>query len=140
VADSSEYPYCKIFIKGAEPEQMLDELAALLDGEFDQMGCLALAGLAVEVRRNKDAAGAAERRWRSDHRADFTDSGDDFVLWPVLVEVYAEDDEGGRAIVETTARIVRALWEAGNSAVAACDFEDELPWSGGIERLSRGDG
>jgi hypothetical protein len=38
-----EYPYCKIFIKGAEPERVLVELAALLCGEFDQMGSLTLA-------------------------------------------------------------------------------------------------
>jgi hypothetical protein len=75
-ATDSEYPYCKIFIKGAEPEQVLAELATLLGGEFDQMGSLTLVGLAVEVRRNKDAAGAAARRWQSNHRADFTDPGD----------------------------------------------------------------
>ena len=33
-------------------------------------------------------------------------------------------------------RMLVALWGADIRAVAACDFEDELPWSGGIARLS----
>jgi hypothetical protein len=119
----SRYRFCKIFVKGIEAEAVKGTLTSLLDGEFKRHSMF-LAGLVVEVRGNPDAAGTA-------------DSGDDFVWWPVLVELEAAAEGGERVMMATASRILQALWDAGHSAVAACDFEDELPWSGGIQRIHR---
>lgn len=62
---------------------------------------------------------------------------DDFLGWPVLVELESEPADVGRGLIEATARLLHALWDAGLGAVAACDFEDELPWAGGIRRPGR---
>jgi len=119
--DESRCRYCKVFVKRGETDALMTMLATLLGGQF-QRHSMFLAGFVVDVRRNADAADAA-------------DSGDDFVRWPVLVELEAESGEGERALAETAAEMLRALWDAGYPAVAACDFEAELPWSGGIQRL-----
>ena len=121
IVSKSKYRFCKVFVKGGESDALMAMLATLLDGHF-QRHSMFLRGFVVDVRRNPDAADAA-------------DPGDDFVRWPVLVELEAEEEVGERALAEAAAEILRALWDAGYPAVAACDFEDELPWSGGIQRL-----
>jgi hypothetical protein len=57
---------------------------------------------------------------------------DDFVLWPTLVE--ASVDPPKPHLVQDVAHVLAALWEAGLDAVAACDFEEQLPFAGGIRR------
>jgi hypothetical protein len=81
-----------------------------------------LPALSMDVRTNPDV-----------------DTGvrDDFVRWPVLIEAEAEDPSSRNPMVEVVARMLEALWKAGNPAVAACDFEDELPWAGGIRRVPK---
>ena len=98
-------------------------LTTLLNGKFTRRSMF-LASLVVDVRRNSDAAGTA-------------DPGDDFVRWPVWVELEAAAEDSERVMGVTAAKVLQALWDVGCSAVAACDFEDELPWSGGILRIRR---
>jgi hypothetical protein len=43
------------------------------------------------------------------------------------VELEADEVEGTHVIVGLTERILTALWDAEYPAVAACEFEDELP-------------
>lgn len=43
--------------------------------------------------------------------------------------------DGAVAMVDLTARVLTHLWPGGFPTVAACDYEDELPWRGGIARL-----
>ncbi len=61
--------------------------------------------------------------------------GDDFVRWPLLVELEADDPPNDQLIVEAATKIITVAWGSGVPAVAACDFENELPWSGGIARI-----
>lgn len=116
-----KYRYCKIFVKAAEVDDVMAMLAAGLGGQFDRHSMFR-AGLVVEARRNSDAKG-------------IVDPDDDFVRWQVLVELDAEDEVGELAMRDTTAKILNLMWDSGHPAVAACDFEDELPWNGGIQRL-----
>jgi hypothetical protein len=112
------YRFCKIFLCAAEPRSVMDLLAVLLGGDF-QRGSLALPSAVVDVLRNPDAG-----------------SAEDFIGWPTFVEIEADADADNASIVEVTSRIVIAMWGAGIPAVAACDYEDELPWRGGISRIS----
>jgi len=103
------YAYCKVFVRtDATAGAVLETLARLLPG-----------GVVIDVRRNAATEG---------------DPGDDFVRWPVTIDVDAEEADHA-TVVDTVARILTALWETGQPAVAACDYEDELPWAGGIGRL-----
>lgn len=119
----TDYRFCKIFAETDEEPAVMGMLVDLLGGQFQRRD-LYLQGLVVSVLPNPDAAE--------------TDPGADFVRWPLLVELDAEGAEGEGTIVNVTSRIVTALWGAGTRAVAACDFEAELPWRGGIGRLRDG--
>ncbi|NBH03835.1 hypothetical protein [Amycolatopsis sp. SID8362] len=73
---------------------------------------------------------------RNDDRLPLERSGDDFVRWPVLVEA-EPGDEDPATVVRLVTRVLEILWRHGYEAVASCDFEDELPYAGGIARLRR---
>ncbi|GAA1615502.1 hypothetical protein [Actinoplanes couchii] len=113
------FDYCKIFVKGDVPEVKV-VLAALLGGTFER-GAMLLPGLVVEARRNQ-ATSAIE-------------PDADFVRWRTTVELESTDLGDRSSIVDLTAQTVTRLWKSDLPAVAACDFEDRLPWSGGIDRL-----
>lgn len=57
--------------------------------------------------------------------------GSDFLSWPTVLE--CEQTSGREAFVSGVRHSLEALWGAGISAVAACEFEDLLPHSGCIE-------
>ncbi|MFD4906432.1 hypothetical protein [Kitasatospora purpeofusca] len=106
--------FCRIFVDGGLRATRVVLEAAIgkrfVDGES------VLAEAVVEVRRNEDAvAGAA-----------------DFLFWPVTVEVDFPPGSAPGGAVALVTRMLLALHGAGRPAVAACDFEDELPWRGGI--------
>lgn len=111
------YRFCKIFLDAAEADAVVDLLTGLLDGPFPHR-VLTLPDAVVEVLGNPD-----------------TGAADDFIGWPTLVEIEAADEAANASVVALTASIVTATWDAGIRSVAACDYEDELPWRGGLGRL-----
>lgn len=119
--------YCKMFVD-ATPKEVAPVVEAALGQSFDDLGSLNASGVDIEVNRNEDAFGPAATVWRAG-------GGSSFILWPALVELDNGEDEFTPEMVDLTARILTALWAEGQSAVAACDYEDQLPWSGGIQRL-----
>jgi hypothetical protein len=60
----------------------------------------------------------------------------DFLQWPTVLECEAADGAPAEVVQAVTA-VLGALWHGGFKAVAACDFEDELPARGGIDRYPR---
>ncbi|MEV0382128.1 hypothetical protein [Nonomuraea sp. NPDC050643] len=109
--------YCKIFTTAPE-DDVKALLVSLLGGRFNRHGLLSPDldfDVEVEVRRNPDR-------------------GLGFLGWPHVIEL-EEDGPAGSAIVEVTTATIQALWDADHEAVAACDFEDRLPFDGGIKRL-----
>lgn len=119
--------YCKMFVD-AQAKTVTPVVEAVLGQEFDDLDSLTVSGVDIEVNRNKDAFGPAATLWREG-------GGSSFILWPALVELDNGDGDVTPEMVDVTARILTALWEDGQPAVAACDYEDRLPWSGGIARL-----
>jgi hypothetical protein len=117
----SDYSYCKILVDGIGVERAQRLLGGLFEGTFERHA-MTLNGMDVEVRRNPD------------HLLE-NESTDDFVRWPVQVDIEPVAPEGEAAMRETVARILEALWSVQAQAVAACDFENELPWNGGIGLL-----
>lgn len=95
-------------------------MESLFEGRF-RRNTMDLDQVVVEVRDNPDSTDAGK-------------NGDNFVLWPVLVELDAEGKPEGSDIVAETTRTLTSLWDSGYRAVAACDFEDRLPRNGGIRR------
>ncbi|MFD6331969.1 hypothetical protein ACFWGI_20675 [Streptomyces niveus] len=117
----SRYDYCRILVTEIAIADTQSLLGRLFEGTFQQR-TLTVGDIEVEVRRNPDGR----------------DDGvpcNDFVRWPVQIEIEPNTPHGEAAMVETVSRALEALWNAKAQAVAACDFEDELPWNGGIQRL-----
>lgn len=124
------YAYCKIFLKNIDQVATKERITSLFGREF-QRHSMVLDELTLEVRPNPDSDPS-------------TAAGDDFVYWPTLMELDTEPDtESGtveasaaQRMVDTAAALIRTFWEDGYPAVAAADFEDELPWKGGIQRIA----
>ncbi|MFG3295573.1 hypothetical protein ACGF3G_43085 [Streptomyces sp. NPDC048179] len=113
------HQFCKIFVQKAEPQAVAEQLASLLGAQL-QRRTLDIPEAVVEVRKNPDAG-----------------MTDEFLGWPVVIEIDAGSDTLNEAIVSLATRIVTSCWQAGTPVVAACDYESELPWCGGIGRLKR---
>lgn len=115
---TKDYTFCKVYLKGVTPELPL------------------IQAVALEPHRNKASTGPTAEKWRREHSIlKYVDPDDDFILWPTIIDVYADVEESQQAIVGVVSELLRQMWDAGVPAVAACDFEDELPWSGGKDRL-----
>ena len=113
---SDRYAYCKIFVAQPSATDVKALLAALFDREFTR-NSMVLPDLIIDVRVNPDSDPTL----------------DDFVRWPVLVELEAAG-AGAVEMVDAAEQVLAAVWATGSSAIAACDFEDELPYAGGIRR------
>lgn len=111
------YKFCKIYIQNLSPSEVMEILAFLLGGRFERRS-MYLDGVVVDVLKNPDSGLV-----------------DDFVGWPTIVDIDATADGENSVMVAVASSIVTGIWERGNYAVAACDYEDELPWRGGIGRL-----
>ncbi|MEV7797061.1 hypothetical protein AB0O68_34675 [Streptomyces sp. NPDC087512] len=58
----------------------------------------------------------------------------DFLEWPTVLECEAIAGAPAEEVVQAVTAVLEALWRGGFKAVAACDFENELPARGGIDR------
>jgi hypothetical protein len=118
----SRYGYCSVYVKASDAKTVTGLLATALDADSEDDN-IRLPGVTMDARTNPDVE-------------DVLPPGDDFVRWPVLIEVDGDDPDDGATMVAVISRILSTLWDAGYPTVAACDFEDELPWGGGIRRLA----
>lgn len=57
---------------------------------------------------------------------------EDFLHWPIIVEF--EDHSRISPLKEKVTLLLNSLWGESIPSIAACDFEDQLPWGGGIKR------
>jgi hypothetical protein len=116
--------YAKIYV-GGERERVESLLALALNADVAGQGhTLEFGPVAVDVRRNEDYD---PRRFAATYDA--------FIFAPTYLDVTAEPAVTREAMVEATRRILEALWTSKLIAVAAADFEDELPHRGGVEVL-----
>lgn len=104
---------CRLFIDGAGDraaltERVRDVLGLTADGHW-----LSGPGVTLLVDVNDYAQGAGE------------DGG--FLSYALSVEWYFADDVARSRRVELIGAVMRAVRADGGRAVAACDYEDELP-------------
>jgi hypothetical protein len=114
----AEYEYSKFFVQTNDSSRLLDLILGL--GGHPTQGTLAeINDVELEIRPNPDVG---------------IGPLDDFLFWPLIIEVSGEDASDGDAVVDVVGIILRELWSREIPAVVACQFESALPWSGGIER------
>ena len=115
------YAFCSIYVKALDASAITRRLEDALGTESDNDN-IRVEGVEMDARTNPDVDVAA--------------AATDFVRWPVLIEADADDPHDREPMVSVISRVITALWDAGEPAVAACDFEEELPWRGGIQRIA----
>ncbi|MEU7018978.1 hypothetical protein [Streptomyces sp. NPDC046385] len=115
MSTAKDYGNCRLFVRGTSQQFLADLIAVTLGAQADDHYTVRAGRMVFDTCPNPDAGLA-----------------DDFIGWPLTIE--AEADEGGPSLVEPVARLLTAAWDRGYDAVAACDFEDELPDSGGLPR------
>ncbi|GAA2069744.1 hypothetical protein [Actinomadura alba] len=110
------YDYCGLYLRGLSEDAAV-ELAAHATGAPRDGSLLHIDGIDIEILRNPD----------------FTHDAADFPTWPVKIEI-EKGHATTRQVVAAVSEILTSAWQAGYDAVAACDYEDELPEQGGYPR------
>ncbi|MEU9918931.1 hypothetical protein [Streptomyces sp. NPDC051001] len=112
---AKDYGSCQIYLRGGNREFVTALVAATLGASADDHYTIRSGRIVFEIRHNPDDGLAA-----------------DFIGWPFTIE--AEADDPDPILVAAVSRVLTAVWKRGLDAVAACDFEDELPDLGGLPR------
>ena len=115
--------YCKLFvdIDDISREGLQALLVECLGDQVKSADRWSIAGLlfAIDVRRN-DGFDIIRRN-----------EPDGFLYYRYYLDIDAESSQPRADQIAPVAQILECLWEHGYAAVAACDFEDELPRRGG---------
>jgi hypothetical protein len=111
----SEDLYCKVYLAGAADSAAAKAAISAATGQrFERRGAQ-VAGLRIDVFDNRQPGAKA------------SDADDDFVRWPVYLEVEPMDaDVAQPAFIAALAGLLNSLDAHGMRSVASCDFEDEL--------------
>jgi hypothetical protein len=116
---TEELDWCVVYVTGVESAEALAELvAASTAGIVDGSHVTAPGGIEIDATTND-----SNPKFLA-HPPDESD----FTWWPYLLEIDEVTERDGVPLVSA---ILRGLWSAGISAVAACSFEHRLPRSGG---------
>ncbi|MFB7592220.1 hypothetical protein [Streptomyces sp. NPDC056169] len=114
------YEDCTIYVDASDGSTVLARLRRVL-GPGDEGGVLVVGPVRVTGDDNGYVTGDKAHPF-------------DFLQWPTVLECEAPAEARPGAVVDAVALVLEALWEMGFTALAACDFEDELPASGGRDR------
>ncbi|HEV3261347.1 MAG TPA: hypothetical protein VG013_31130 [Gemmataceae bacterium] len=123
MADLNELD-CKIHVEAPwTPEAIAGLLSRALGGQVSvspSAQVVLLPSAEIEIRENEDAD--------SRRAADFPDG---FLYFRYILEVYPVPTSSRQDRVSLAARVLELCWSQGWPAVAACDYESELPQRGG---------
>ncbi|GGQ45580.1 hypothetical protein [Streptomyces mutabilis] len=120
LAPDSAYSDASIYVDAVTAPRVVARLQNALGLVEDDGAELTVGPLRVEGEHNDYATG------RHAHPLDF-------IQWPTVLECEAPEGTPDE-VVQAVTVVLEALWRGGFKAVATCDFEDELPARGGIER------
>jgi hypothetical protein len=116
---------CKIFVETAiDPDGLAKMLAELLSGTVSgrpfartvQTWCCE-----IEIRNNPDYDKKLADKFP-----------DGFLSFRYLIEIYPTARADRNERIAVVASILQLLWSRGFPAIAACDYEEELPHKGGV--------
>jgi hypothetical protein len=111
--------YCKIFVNGAPTSDNLLRLVARALGGTIEYHTVIATGAEIYVAHNDDDDALRARE------------PDGFVFYPHYLDVTAVPGQTPSAQITLVATLLEAFWAAKLDAVAACEFEEELPRRGG---------
>jgi hypothetical protein len=111
--------YCKIFVNGAPTREDLLQLVARIVGGTIEFHTVIAAGAEIYVAHNDEDDALRAR------------DPDGFVFYPHYLDVTAVPGQTRSAQITLVATLLEAFWAAKLDAVAASDFEEDLPRRGG---------
>lgn len=115
MSTTKDYGHCQIFVRGTGRQFLAELVAGTLGAQVDDHYSVRVGQMVFDTILNPDVG-----------------LTDDFIGWPLKIDAEAEED--GYSLVEPVSRLLTTAWGCGYDAVAACDFEDELPDLGGLPR------
>ncbi|RKS76170.1 hypothetical protein BZB76_1520 [Actinomadura pelletieri DSM 43383] len=113
--------YCKAFVSEECYHVVREHLSGILSADFAS-ATAAIDSVEVEIRRNPDHVSSKRPT-------------DKFLYWPIIVEIEDDSSVATSAMMGIASRVIIGLWKVDIPVVVACDFEQLLPWKGGIERV-----
>ncbi|MFE5793250.1 hypothetical protein ACFQ8C_11845 [Streptomyces sp. NPDC056503] len=120
---SGPYAYVDVHVDVEDPETAVDRLRTVLGIEVP-----------VTVRHDLVLGPLWVTGTPNDYRTWARADAHDALRWPTVLEAEVSPGTAPAEVVEAVATLLRTLWSLGYKAVAACDFEDELPDAGGRSR------
>jgi hypothetical protein len=117
---STENLFCKIFTDtDVSDKAVLDKVSLIATGEVDQWTVITKWGV-IDIVDNDDFD---EMRRK--------ENPDGFLFYRYCIELEPNESVTSQDYIGRVGKLLEGLWEEGWKAVAACDFEDELPRKGG---------
>ena len=112
--------YCKIFIDtDKEKETVTDLISTITSGKKEMFG-ISMESMDIDVRRNEDF-----------NETKRTEKQDGFLYSRFYIDVEPKSNIKQDAYISNVATLLEKLWSMEFKAIAACDFEEELPRKGG---------
>ena len=112
--------YCKIFIDNDDPDEAIAKKVSLItSGDIDQWTVIT-DWSEIDIVQNDDFNEIKRR-----------EDPDGFLFYRYYIEMEPEENVLRQDYIMKVGRLLECLWKEGWEAVAACDFEDELPRKGG---------
>jgi hypothetical protein len=112
--------FCKLFVDAeCDKNELVSRLAEITNGAAEHSSVVT-KWCEFNVVRNSDSD---ERRTNSEQGG--------FLYFPFFLEIEPSDGVEHGVYVTGIGSLLTNLWNSGIQAVAACDFEDELPLKGG---------
>ncbi len=117
--------YCKVYLDSqADKGQLLDLLANIISGSI-KMRTVSSSELQVDLVVNEDFD--ESRRSQGE---------DQFLFYRYYLDIEPTENAPRERYVKSVGSLLEGLWRSAHKAVAACDFESELPRSGGYKTSS----
>jgi hypothetical protein len=113
---------CEIYVDTDAPHDELTERVQQLVNGTTKLWTIYVAEYVIDVRRNPD--------FDRMHRQDFPDG---FLYFRYCLDVFSNLEYQQAEAVKFVSNLLTNLWALGLPAVAACDFEEQLPEKGGYK-------
>ncbi len=115
---------CTMYLSGELNHEIQSVLNEVLENPKDARGMYDVGFAELELRSNDI--------WKE---GDFARTRSNFLFSGWVLEIDPFEGAEESQFLDLVSTLLRAFWAKDIMAVAACDYEHRLPWSGGSDRL-----
>jgi hypothetical protein len=114
--------YCKVFLDYDFNQEKLIQMIATLTGDRIEFKTVLNSYCEIGIKRNED--------FHDIQRHEYPDG---FLYYSYYLDIEPVEEVEFSSYVEVITNLLEQLWSKGFQAVAACDFEEDLPRKGGYK-------